>query len=179
MELQKNSLFLKALAFVKDTYNRSTTRRAFDGLLRIWDKLVLGSVAVSWVTGKKIVLPKVTKRPSAIGAWCQEKWSMFLIFVGSVFAKDEAFSRSKLAPLVVQSGKILAERPLWCLGWLGTAFLLAYGVLRLLFVGFSLFGVLAVMFGFLFCLLLTFAKNAFWPMWTTSFFIKRLDEIDD
>lgn len=179
MQILENSLFLKVSFFIRSLYNHSSTRHVFDCLIRFWDRLVSGSLIIGWVTGRQDSFPRVTRKPSMIGGWIQKKWSAFLISVALVFEKKATFSNSKLMVGLVNFGSIITEKPFWCLGWFGTAFLLVYGLLRLLFVGFSLLGVLVVMFSSVLCLFLTFSKKSVWLIWTNSCFIKSLDEIDD
>lgn len=179
MEITKTSLILDFLDRIRASYDNSVTRRIFNAILALWDKLVSGSLVVGFLTGQDLGLRKVTEKPSFFAQSISGKWSGFLANLGRIDSEDSSYSKAKYANFIRLLARLFVDRPLWTIGWTGLAFLPIYGSLMLLTAGLSMNTVILILVFISICILLTFSTATLPQIIDGSVLVKFLDGCDE
>lgn len=179
MEITKTSLTLDLLNRIQASYDNSMTRKIIQAILALWDKAVAGSLMIGFVTGKDLKLRILTEKPSFFGQSISAKWSAFLSKLEKTDNADSSYKQSKYVNSIKLFARLIADRPLFAIGWIGLAFLPIYGSLRLLASGLSLAAVIVILFSIALCVLLTFSKVTLPQIIEGSVFVRFLDGCDE
>lgn len=179
MEIIKTSLILDFLDRIRASFDNSVTRKIFNAILALWDKLVSGSLVVGFLIGQDLGLMKVTDKPSFFAQSISGKWSGFLANLGRIDSDDSSYSKAKFANYIKLFARLFVDRPLWTIGWIGLAFLPVYGSLMLLTAGLSMNAVILILISILISVLLTFSTATLPQIIDGSVFVKFLDGCDE
>lgn len=178
MNLQQSSKILEFYSRTGASWENSRTKRAVSSVLRLWDRVVSGSVLINWVTGGQ-VYSKKNYKPSYFGLKIQECWTATIQWFNTKLHNS---------PKLDKSWSINAAKSVVCffkndfvaaLGWIGCAFFPAYGILRLNIVGLSMRTLIIIIVGFLFSMLFILTKVNLIEMIKSSKLLKVLDDIDE
>lgn len=179
MEITKTSLTLDLFNRIQISFDNSMTRKIIQAILALWDKVVAGSLMIGFVTGKDLKLRKITEKPSFIGQSISARWSGFLSKLEKTYKADSSYKNSKYVNSIKLFAQLVANRPLWTIGWTGLSFLPLFGSLRLLTSGLSLSAVIVILFSIALCVLLTFSKVTLSQIIEGSVFVRFLDGCDE
>ncbi|OQB70206.1 MAG: hypothetical protein BWX90_01531 [bacterium ADurb.Bin132] len=169
----------KCFCTIGSFWEKSVTRKVFDAIVGFFDRLGSGSLFIFWVTGRELSLRPITRSKSFFSQKLEASWEGFLKNISNANKEGSSLSRSRYIPILLAVRSVFAERPLWVVGWLGSAFFSVYGIFSLVVVGISLRGLLLVFAMFCLSILLTMTKGTLKDMIEASWIIKWVDSLDE
>lgn len=178
MNLQQSSKILEFCSRTGTSWENSRTKRVVGSVLRLWDRLVSGSILIKWITGDDVYHGKVSK-PSFFGIKIQECWTSTIKWLNTKFHNNPNLDKSWSVNAVKSVVFFFKNDFIAALGWLGCAFFPAYGILRLNIVGLSMKTLIIIIVGFLFSMLFVLTKVNLVEMIKSSKLLKVLDDIDE
>ncbi len=178
MHLLKSSLILDFFARFGISWEFSRTRKLVDGILRFWDRLVSGSLFVSWLTGSDVFPIKITNKPSLFALEIQKCWQSFLGFIRKASVDNKNLKSSALSTVSSTLRHYFQDHLFSGIGWLGCAFFPFYGTLRLLFSGISTPMLIFVISGFLVSILLVLTNVKLTELIKSSRLLGVIDDLD-
>ena len=157
----------------------STSARIVEKVMSFWDKIVSGGVAIAWITGHEPGWKQVAKKPGIFSGFFFSIWKKFLEFLGILFGKDSAFQKSFFVRLSKTISSFSIELPfvavgIFCAGFFGTL-----GILKLTIFGVSLRGITIIFVCFVVSILIMFIRVSTKHLFEGSWFLTKLQEIDD
>jgi len=180
----KNKLLLnsKALQLPGKIWNvvlASTSAKVVEKVMSIWDRIISGSVVISWVTGHELGWKPISKKPGILGGFFFSIWKKFLGFLRILFGKDSAFQKSFFVKLAKAISSFSIELPfvavgIFCAGFFGTL-----GILKMTILGVSLREITVIFACFVVSVLIMFIRVPIKHLFEGSWFLTKLQEIDD
>lgn len=177
--LIQSSQTRNCLCIIGGFWEKSVTRKVFDVLVGFFDRLGSESLFIFWITGRGLSLRPITQNKSFFSQKLEISWEGFLKNLSKTNKEDSSLAKSRYIPVLLAVRSAFVERPLWVIGWLGSAFFSVYGIFRLVVVGISLRGLLLVFAMFCLSILLTMTKGTLKDMIETSWIIKWVDSLDE
>jgi hypothetical protein len=157
----------------------STSARIVEKVMSLWDKIVSGSVAIAWITGHELGWKPISKKSGIFGGFFFSIWKKFLGFLGILFGKDSVFQKSFFVRLSKAISSFSIELPfvavgIFCAGFFGTI-----GILKLTILGVSLREITVIFACFVVSVLIMFIRVPIKHLFEGSWFLTKLQEIDD
>ncbi|MEZ4813557.1 MAG: hypothetical protein R2883_08860 [Caldisericia bacterium] len=154
----KGSVLYKLLKAFWDYVNDSVSAKILNKIMKVWDGIVSGSVAVSWITGEELDWKPVATRRGFFGGIVYSLWCKFLGFLRMLFGRDSSFQKSFFVTLAKKVSEFAHESPfaavgIFCAGFFGT-----FGVLKMTIIGGSKQEILVLVVCFIISVLIMFIR---------------------
>lgn len=167
------------VGFIHRMALNSVSGRVIGWIMSIWDSIISKSMFVAWLTGRELGWRPLAHKRGILGGFVFSCWSRFLGFLRILFGENSAFQRSFFVFLTKSLSRFALDLPFVAFGLFGAGFFGSYGILKMTVVGVSVNELIIIISCFAVLVLIMLIRVPWSKLIETSWFISRLQEIDD